>query len=426
MVDKLREWLNPDPGTPGSFRVGFMAAYVWIVGGIVLYLNLISPCATGPRSGRFFAMLLMIAALPVVERFELARGHLLEPSRLGVVLLTMRMALVQGIVLLDCSGLAILLYPVIPFAAYFAIGPKAGLIFALFYWVLGSAGALFLDQAALLSDSTGITNSVIYTLAMIFMLSIARILRREEGSRQQMRQLLDRLATSHRQLEVYAIGAAELAAAEERNRLAREIHDSLGHHLTAVSIQLEKAQAYRERSPEEAEQAIVDARLSAQAALQDVRQSVAALRSPEEVFSLREALEDLVSRLDSDTLSVELHVDGDESGYARPALVALYRAAQEGLTNVQKHASAHHVILDVQLGDELARLNVRDDGDGFDTGDLGEFASSPDASFGLLGLQERVELVRGEIAIISDPERGTELVVTVPKNPAQLQLSGAA
>ena len=111
---------------------------------------------------------------------------------------------------------------------------------------------------------------------------------------------------------------------------------------------------------------------------------------------------------------------GDETDYAGPVLTALYRAAQEGLTNVQKHAQARHVLLDVQLGEQQARLRLRDDGTGFDTDTLTDLAASPEHGFGLQGLQERLELVRGQMSINSDPKHGTELTVIVPKHLSQL------
>jgi signal transduction histidine kinase len=252
------------------------------------------------------------------------------------------------------------------------------------------------------------------------MRALAGHIDRDQRSRQEMKQLLVELEASHRQLQAYADRVAELAAAAERNRLARDIHDTLGHHLTAINIQLEKAQAYRDRNPAEADRAIRDAKLAAQAALHDVRHSVAALRTTEERFSLAKSLADLVNRLDQDALAVEYHTTGDEAGYANPVLLTLYRAAQEGLTNIQKHARASHAVLDVQLGDEEARLSLRDDGAGFDTGILAEPAAALNHSFGLRGLRERLESVRGQMRIHSDPQHGTELTVVVPKNPARL------
>jgi signal transduction histidine kinase len=265
-----------------------------------------------------------------------------------------------------------------------------------------------------------LTIVVAFTVLLYSLHVIAGVIDRDQRSRQQMRQLLDQLETSHRQLQAYAGRVAELAAAAERNRLARDIHDSLGHYLTAISIQLEKAQAYRERNPEEADQAILDAKQTARAALQEVRQSVSALRDTEEKFSLRESLDDLVRRMDGGTLEIGCHVGGDEMDYASPVLTALYRAAQEGLTKVQKHAHARHVSLDVQLGEVEACLRLRDDGAGFDTDTLAGNAAALDRGYGLQGLQERLEPVGGQMRITSDAQKGTELTVTVPKHLGQL------
>lgn len=427
MVAKIREWIYPSPDTPGTLRLSFAGTYIGVIGALVLYINIVSPCADLVSPARRWLMLALILLLPTVERYELRKAAQQRGSRrLSVGLLLVRMALVQGVVVLDCTGLAVLLYPIIPFTGSFALSPRIGAWLGLFYWLLVVAQTWFLENLSPLTDIDSLTIIFVFTLTLIFMQSIAHIIARDEQGRQQTRQLLDKLAASHRDLQSYAAQVADLAAAEERNRLAREIHDSIGHHLMAINIQLEKALAYRERNPQEADQAILDAKLSAQQALKDVRHSVSALRSTSEVFSLKQALADLADRMTTNALSIDLKVEGDESGYARTVLIALYRAAQEGLTNVQKHAQAQHVVLDVRLGDEEACLNIRDDGDGFDTNSLVELASSPYESFGLQGLRERLNLMQGHMTVISSPQEGTELTITVPKNPAQLPLVGVA
>ena len=107
-------------------------------------------------------------------------------------------------------------------------------------------------------------------------------------------------------------------------------------------------------------------------------------------------------------------ITGSEQGYSRSALMTLYRAAQEGLTNTQKHAEATHVLLEVQLGQEEATLILRDDGRGFDT----KSVDGPPAEaqgFGLRGIAERLEQVRGRLVLNSSAQRGTEMAITVPK-----------
>jgi signal transduction histidine kinase len=420
MLARVRRWLNPYPDTPGALRLGFIASYLGVVGTLVVYSNFVSPCNELLPATRQGAMIGLLAIMLFIERYELVRDPQPTARRLAVGLLIARIGLVQGVVLLDCTRLAVLLYAVVPFAAFFVLGAGISRLIGLFYWLLVAIRAWQADAVGLWLSLDSLTIVVIFSLLLIFLQVIAVHIDRDQRRAQQMRQLLARLETSNRQLQVYADRVAELAAAAERNRLARDIHDSLGHYLTAISIQLEKAQAYRARNPEEADQAIQDAKLTARAALQDVRQSVGALRDAKDRFSLRQSLADLVRRLDGGTLEIACHVEGDETGYAGPVLAALYRVAQEGLTNVQKHAQARHVLLDVQLGEVEACLRLRDDGAGFDTGALAEQAASTKSGYGLQGLQERLELVRGQMKITSDSRTGTEITVIVPKYLGQL------
>jgi signal transduction histidine kinase len=420
MIERAKRWLQPYPDTAGALRLGFIAAYIGVIGALVVYTNFVNPCDEGPLRSRQWAMIGLLGLMLFVERFELTREIQPQSRPLAVGLLIVRAALVQGVVALDCTELGVILYPVVPFAAFFTLGVNPSRLISLGYWLLVAVQAWTTGSIGSLKYFDSVTIVVIFSLLLIFMHTIANHIDRDQKSRQRTQQLLVELETSHRQLQTYAARVAELATAAERNRLARDIHDSLGHHLTAINIQLEKAQAFRERDPEEADQAIRDAKQTARTALQDVRRSVSALRAAGDKFSLRTSLADLVDRMDGDTFDIEYHLEGDEADYASPVLMALYRVAQEGLTNVQKHARARHVALDVRLGDREACLKLRDDGTGFDVGALPELASSADRGFGIQGIQERLELVQGQMSITSDACCGTEITVTVPKNPAQL------
>jgi signal transduction histidine kinase len=420
MIARAKRWFHPYPDTAEALRLGFVAAYIGVIGALIVYTNIASPCGEQFPNPRRWAMIGLLAALLFVERFELVRETRFRSRPLSIGLLIARAALVQGVVSLDCTKLGMILYPVIPFAAFFTLGAVLSRLVSLGYWLLVAMLAWETGNVGPLQNFDSVTIIVIFSLLLIFMQIIAGHIDRDQRSRQQMQKLLVELEASHRQLQAYADRVAELAAAAERNRLARDIHDSLGHYLTAISIQLEKAQAYRMRDPGEADRAIRDARQTTQAALQDVRQSVSALRGVEDRFSLRQSLADLVRRMENDALEIDYHLMGDETDYAAPVLTTLYRVAQEGLTNVQKHAQARHVFLNVELGERDARLWLRDDGNGFDTGTLAHLTAAPDHGFGFQGLQERLELVRGQMKISSDPKLGTELTVTVPKHLAQL------
>jgi signal transduction histidine kinase len=152
-------------------------------------------------------------------------------------------------------------------------------------------------------------------------------------------------------------------------------------------------------------------------ALQDVRHSVSTLRATDEAFVLIPALYLLVERLRSAQLTVELRIEGSEQGYSQQALMALYRAAQEGFTNIQKYAHAALAELEVHFGEANATLRLSDDGLGFDLAQLSTLRPGREGSYGLQGVRERLELVGGTVQVKTNPGQGTSLYATVPKDP---------
>jgi len=169
-------------------------------------------------------------------------------------------------------------------------------------------------------------------------------------------------------------------------------------------VQLEKASAFRERDAEAAEQAVTDAHWSAKRALEEVRQSVRALR--EAPFSLSAALADLARYGGDERMRVTVAVDGDEHGHDVAARVALYRAAQEALTNARKHGHASAVSISARFGDGIAELVVADDGNGLDPVD--------GTGFGLRGMRERVQLLSGTVEVAGG-RPGVTVTVTIPR-----------
>jgi signal transduction histidine kinase len=403
-------------GLPPLFP--WVASFLYLaVGAAHLYYWWMGLCADEIAPGRTGALVGLLALLTVAEPYVARPGLLPRTRWTPIALLGARITLYEIVAGLDCAGFSKFLYLLVPFQAYFSLGKRAGYALAVAY-----VGVLIVRFAALdprwyLGDAY-VSVLLIFVVGLAFVVVMARALQDQERSRARAEQLLDDLERSHAQLRASAEQVAELAAAEERNRLARDIHDSLGHHLTAIGIQLEKALAYRDREPDEADRAVQEARQSAIAALGDVRQSVASLRGTGEPFSLRDALRRLVAGADSTRLTVELDVKGEETGYPRPVLMTLYRAAQEGLTNVYRHAvGAGRVTVHVRLGDEEAELALGDDGPGFDPGILDALPPNRHDRFGLQGVRERAELVGGRMQIGRGASTGggTLLVVRVPR-----------
>lgn len=250
---------------------------------------------------------------------------------------------------------------------------------------------------------------VILTFGLIVVLVylMSRLIEKEQIQRESLQQLNLELHQSHSQLQENADQLAELAVLSERNRLARDIHDGLGHHLTAVGIQLEIASQLQPRDPAASIEAIAEAKRAARDALADVRQSVQALRHANEPFDLKDAVDLLIQRISTDQLTISFKMEGDPSGYPQSLRLTLFRLIQEGLTNVYKHADASRANVWLQLMPSNSRLRIIDDGSGFDPAQVSD-------GNGLRGIRERIESLAGTITIDSRLGDGTVIDVMIP------------
>jgi two-component system, NarL family, sensor kinase len=206
--------------------------------------------------------------------------------------------------------------------------------------------------------------------------------------------------------------SAEIGALEERNRLAREIHDTLAQGLAGIALQLETAGALLEGSanPEAIRASVEQALNSARQNLEEARRSVLDLRAaPLEGRSLPEALALLVSEYQArGGTRYEAHLEGASQPLPARVEAGLYRVAQEALENIAQHAAARQASLHLSITPEQVILEIKDDGRGFEPGRV------PPERFGLTGLNERVRLLGGGLELKSTPGAGTVLRVSVP------------
>ncbi|MEL6777444.1 MAG: sensor histidine kinase [Cyanobacteria bacterium J06597_16] len=244
-------------------------------------------------------------------------------------------------------------------------------------------------------------------IILFFTLLLASAMSQAIQAQQKLTELFTSLEASHTQLQHYSARVADLAATEERNRLARDIHDSLGHHLAAINIQLEKANAYRNRDPKRAYEAVSHAQRTVQDALKDVRASVSSLRQEGEPFLFEKALDALLQRMRHSELEIVLRQSGDSSRYSKLKLMTLYRVIQEGLTNVHKHAGASWVTIAIAFESTQATLAIADNGTGFDVASW-RLKGNEQKTQGLIGLQERLSLVGGTLEIESHAQAMTQ------------------
>ncbi|MDX1414261.1 MAG: sensor histidine kinase [Candidatus Promineifilaceae bacterium] len=348
--------------------------------------------------GLFAGILLLLF---ILDSLLLGRDIRHLPRRQAWVYAIIRLSLAMGAIMLgQYPYMAFLFYPVI-FFTYFAVGQSISYAIV----IIAFAFSFVPPPGVPLVERMPFSFIMFYNLVLgtILTLMLAKALKARNN-------LYEELAQSHQQLQDYADQVAEVAAADERNRLARDIHDSLGHHLTAISIQLEKAIAYQDRDSSQSAEALYNARRTTREALQEVRQSVGTLRQANKPFNLTAALQDLIQRMEHHQLYIDLNITGDETRFSTFAQMTLYRLVQEGLTNIHKHAGATQANITIHFMEQKIAARISDNGRGFDP-----IGTRSNGHYGLQGIRERIALVDGTFNIDSSPDAGTTLTASIPK-----------
>jgi signal transduction histidine kinase len=223
------------------------------------------------------------------------------------------------------------------------------------------------------------------------------------------RQQHEELETAHEQLQRQAALAEELAASRERNRLARDLHDTLAHSLAGLVVELEAVGTLFELDPEATRAELNKAQDLARAGLDEARKAIRDLReSPAQDLGLGPSLQRLVNDFGERTglqAHAEFAVSGPELTLSPETSDALYRIVQEALANVERHADATSANLRLELADNTLALTISDDGSGF------EPTSASDGSYGLLGMRERAEMIGAALQVESESGRGTRVSV---------------
>lgn len=262
--------------------------------------------------------------------------------------------------------------------------------------VLCVAGALGISSALVFRNSAeasiGLALTVLGTAAFVVSLGVA--IRRARESEQEAVVLSTRIA--------------ELTLAEERARMSREIHDSVGHHLTVVTMNLENAELLRQDDPQTAWAQIGNAKATTRAALADTRRWVRSLNPvPLAQGITREALHAFAGTLAGTGVTLDVDISGAQRPLGEGAQLVLYRALQEGVTNAIRHAGASRITAMLRYEEDAVRLTVRNDG-----------AAAHDAAegFGLASLRQRVVAEGGSLVFDAGGGDGfaAALVVDIP------------
>jgi signal transduction histidine kinase len=258
------------------------------------------------------------------------------------------------------------------------------------------------------SPETVVQRWALIALLTVICVGLSAAVMEARQSRGRAEDLLGDLEAAHAELRRYAGRVRELTLSEERARIAREIHDSVGHHLTAVKLQAEAAVKTAEKRPEKALEQMKRARDLAAQAFDEVHWSVRALRPPHMgERSGAGALRALVRSFEGTGFDVRFAVEGEERILPEEAELVLYRVLQEGLTNVARHSNARRVRASLVYGNESVKLAVVDDGHGAPEEATG-------GGFGLPALEERVEALGGAFTAGNAPGGGFAVEVELP------------
>jgi len=236
-------------------------------------------------------------------------------------------------------------------------------------------------------------NVALATAAVVFVVVYVGVAQRERQARMRAEILSDEVA--------------QLAAANERNRIARDIHDTLGHYLTVIHVQLEAARAVIATDTDRGLLAVSRAQALAKDGLTAVRQSVKALREDVVFDSIDRELRSIVDSVRDETFTAAFESSGTPRPVSAATALALHRTTLEGLTNVRRHADARRVRVELAFRDDRkVQLSIHDDGRGTADANAG--------GFGLKGIRERAEQLGGAMRYRTAPGNGFALEVELP------------
>ncbi|MGF1588313.1 MAG: sensor histidine kinase [Pleurocapsa sp.] len=248
-------------------------------------------------------------------------------------------------------------------------------------------------------------SALLFAFVLVFVLLLVSAVLAEHKSRSE-------LVKAHRRLREYALQIEHQATLQERNRIAREIHDSVGHYLTAQSIQLENTALFLAEDQALAATHLVKARQLGKEALANIRSSVATLRNNQnQERSLVASIQQLVVDFKSNTNLEIISEISLVSSLNSEVNISLFRIVQEALTNITKHSQATKVVLHLKETEKQILLSIDDNGRGFDS-------NNNTTGFGLQGMQERTAILGGKFMITSKYGQGCQIKVKIPLSSA--------
>ena len=363
---------------PQSRLIGTIGLVTWLLVALpALLYHVPALLHHGPFiDWRWIAVFLGFGALFALD---LRRPHLL--------LLALAAVMALALVLLRCNGYEGALLALIAMQLGTRVGPATGIA-----WIFGQSALLAAGDAITFNPQSARLLVPPYLALQLVAFFVFRAMTREIAAR-------EALAASNAELRGVAPILADSSRMAERLRITRELHDALGHHLTALSLNLEAALQLTQGA---AHVSVATAQALARRLLADVREIVAESRSRDGV-SLAEALQTLVGAVPRPRIHLdipqELRTPDPERAHT------LLRCAQEMVTNAARHSDAENLWIRVRCEAGTLRIEARDDGRG---------SVGADGGFGIRGMRERVAQAGGELRVVTQPGHGFEVTALLP------------
>lgn len=376
---------------------------------LVVFISFFSAFSSSPVTSLFLILIIILLGtaylLNGIYGFSFVRKN---GNSLIRVLYFISQLLIGGLIIFYNRGAGISTLILLPLVAHAVISLDENWSLVANFGILST---LFASVWSYSSDLFQVwQNFPLFFAGQVIVLIFTQMAVTEQKARKQQQRLAEELSEANKHLSEYAEQVKELTQTQERNRFAREIHDGLGHYLTTINMQINAANALIKSEPVKAAEMLDKAKRLITDALVDVRDSVHALREESmELEDLPARISQLVEGAKTPGWELVLNVKGKPYSLIPPAHLTIYRAAQETINNAKKHSNASMIELNLDYTDvDTFKFSTKDNGVG---------ASEMTAGFGIIGIRERVRLLKGEVEIVNNPGEGFLVNIRLPVNP---------
>lgn len=373
---------------------------------LVVLISYFTSFSKTPQVSPFLLIVLIFLGVAYITNGIYGFAYINQSHELPVKLLYFIIQLtLGGLIIYFSKGGGFNAYILLPLVAHTAMTLNQE-------WMLVTNASIFLVYVVSVmaySSNWGIVwaGVPIFFAGQVFILIFTQTAVTEQRGRLKMEKLAQELSDANQHLSEYAEQVKDLTISQERNRLAREIHDGLGHYLTTINMQIKAAQVVMKKDKKQAGDLLEKAEQLSSEALLDIRNSVESLR--DEINSPLSLVDRINRLIDSSRFKIRdysFEVEGKIRAISPQVDITLFRAVQEALNNANKHSQSTKVEIKLSFTapDEIL-LTIFDNGVGSEMAEGG---------FGLIGMKERVRLIQGNLIIQTEPGKGFRIEICAP------------